>query len=63
MDFQIIKGSPTDEEIAALAVALALVEEKKKALPVSKPTRSMWGRPNLPQPLGATDHGWQRSSR
>jgi len=61
MDFQIIKGSPTDEEIAALAVALAKIEGSRLTKTSSSSAESRWGRPKLRKPIRAGINGWRKS--
>lgn len=65
MDFQIIKGAPTDEEIAALAVAIAQIEAESTRRQSLRSPRSRWGTPRLRQPEHSGDRGagWHASWR
>jgi hypothetical protein len=63
MDFQIIKGAPTDEEIAALAIAIAQIESEQNKGKTADVRKHRWGAPKhrLPQRHGI--NGWRKASR
>jgi len=61
-NFQIVRGAPTDEEIAALAIALAEVASTGREKTVARPARH-WGavQHRRVPPSGA--NGWRKSIR
>ena len=63
MDFRIIKGDPTDEEIAALALALDQIENAQRKDKAIGPRKHRWGVPTLRRPIHHEAQGWRRASR
>jgi hypothetical protein len=63
MDFRIIKGDPTDEEVAALAIALDQIENAERMDQRIGPRKHRWGVPTLRRPIHHGSNGWRRSSR
>ncbi len=61
VDFQILKGAPSAEEIAALAAAIAQIQANSMSLSSAfRQTRSKWGTPRLRQ-LKRVHSGWRRT--
>jgi hypothetical protein len=44
--FRVIKGEPTDEELAALTVVLAAASARAAAAPAAPPVRDRWSDPS-----------------
>ena len=61
IDFQILKGAPSEEETAALLEAIAQIRHKSlsSSSTVQSP-RSKWGTPRLRQ-LKRVHSGWRRT--
>jgi hypothetical protein len=63
MDFRIIRGAPTDEEITALATALAQIESTHHKDETAEARKHRWGAPKLRGLQVHGINGWRRSLR
>jgi hypothetical protein len=62
--FRVVRGTPTDAELAALTVVLAAVTSAPSAEPPPPPPRSAWNDPaaRLRRPLPVGPDAWRTSA-